>query len=107
MTAIFEKHGVRYFLDAGTLLGVVREQRLLPWDNDLDLATTEEFEEKILALRLPFALKGYRLRVKRYERATGPFKAGSIRLFKVATRKYLLFNGHRLMDSLHQASDWR
>ena len=27
---------VKYWLEGGTLLGIKRESRLLPWDNDLD-----------------------------------------------------------------------
>lgn len=98
VTGILEQNGIPYFLDAGTLLGIVREGRLLPWDNDLDLAITREFEEKLLSLKLKFALRGYRLRVKRFARDAGPFKAGEVRLVKVATRKFFLFNIHRLMD---------
>lgn len=100
VTTILEENGVEYFLDAGTLLGIVRENRLLPWDDDLDLAITEEFESKILSLKLCFALRGYRLRVKRYQRDVGPFKAGAVRILKVATRKFFLFNDLRLMDIL-------
>ena len=32
-----DRSEVKYCLDAGTLLGIVRENRLLPWDNDMDL----------------------------------------------------------------------
>lgn len=30
--------GITWFVDHGTLLGLVREQRLLPWDHDIDLS---------------------------------------------------------------------
>lgn len=29
---------VRYYVDAGTLLGIYRDNRLIPWDDDLDIA---------------------------------------------------------------------
>lgn len=29
---------VRYYVDAGTLLGIVRDEALIPWDDDLDIA---------------------------------------------------------------------
>src|SRR5690606_20464286 len=37
VTKTLETAGVTYWLDHGTLLGIVREQRLLPWDTDMDI----------------------------------------------------------------------
>lgn len=34
----FEREKIQYWLCHGTLLGIVRENRLLPWDNDIDIA---------------------------------------------------------------------
>ena len=35
---ICENCNINSSLEAGTLLGIFRENRLLPWDNDLDLS---------------------------------------------------------------------
>ena len=33
-----ETASIPYWLEGGTLLGIIRENRLLPWDNDMDIS---------------------------------------------------------------------
>ncbi len=95
---ILEKSNIPYVLEAGTLLGIVREDRLLPWDNDVDITITREHAKKLLSIRWKFWLKGYRTRVRVFEKDTGPVKKGTPRILKIQTRKFLLFRDVSMMD---------
>ncbi len=53
-TGLLEKNGIPYWLDDGTLLGIIRDGILLPWDNDIDIGVPGEYVEKVVALKRNF-----------------------------------------------------
>ena len=58
---IFEKNNIFYIIEGGTLLGAVRNEKLIPWDDDGDISVWKKDQEKIMSLVNEFAKHGYLL----------------------------------------------
>ena len=44
---ILEKNSIPYWLCNGTLLGVIRDSKLIPWDEDLDFGVSVDYSEQV------------------------------------------------------------
>lgn len=58
--AILDKHKITFWLDSGSLLGVVRDGKMIEWDDDIDIATlTHSISTKIETISKELYAKGY------------------------------------------------
>jgi len=51
---LFEKHGIKFWLDDDTLLGIIRQDGFLPWNHDMNLGIAGESVPRLSALRYNF-----------------------------------------------------
>ena len=78
---ILNEKGFKYWLEAGTLLGILRDGDLIPWDYDADLGIPAESADEIMKLRLDF-LPNYLIKRRRSQT---PWLPGDMRVIKVKT----------------------
>lgn len=83
ITSALQNHNIEYFLEGGTLLGIVRDGKLLDWDHDLDLSINQTELHKLVKLKLYFAIRGYKLSIRRSDKTNGPLDVGDIRVIKI------------------------
>jgi len=104
-TRILEKNGIPYWLESGTLLGIIRENRLLPWDNDLDISIRNENLERLLKILPKFFWHGLIVRIRYHKRDDPPFKKGEVRLVKIYASKYIFQKSPVVLDIFIQ-KEW-
>ena len=97
-TTVLERAGIPYWLEGGTLLGVVREQRLLPWDTDMDISLDKRHQWRLIRCLWRLALQGYRVTVKNYRQDVGPFRRRELRIVKIRNYVRFLKKGDAVLD---------
>jgi len=64
---VLDEIEVKFWLGFGTLLGVFREGRIMPWDEDADLIIFNEDRIKVFENRQKFADLGFKMGYMNYE----------------------------------------
>ena len=76
---ICRKHNIKYWLDSGALLGAVRHQGFIPWDDDIDVCMLEEDYEKFVKIAKKELSKSIFLQTKETDSAYNWFPYGKLR----------------------------
>ena len=61
VTNLFNKYNIDHWASGGTLLGIIRHQGLIPWDDDLDIAILNTIENKNKIKNIKSELTKYNL----------------------------------------------
>lgn len=90
VAAIMDRLGSDWHLEGGTLLGIVRDGDLLPWDTDMDVSIMAPDAPRLLAA-LQGELRWPRWRIApRWYPADGPgWRRGELRMLKITNRRLL------------------
>lgn len=90
-TALLDEKNIPYHLEGGTLLGITRDQDLLPWDYDVDISIPQSFVSQLLKLKLALLMRGYRMSVRKSKLSSGPIQKGDYSIIKIKpVRDYYL-----------------
>ena len=83
---VCRKYNLRYSLCAGTLIGAVRHQGFIPWDDDIDISMPRPDYEKLIRLNRKRKLWPEHIRFASLE--DGTLDAPFIKLFDVSSRRF-------------------
>lgn len=83
LTAFLDNRHIPYHLEGGTLLGIVRDKDLLPWDNDMDISIPEKYVDELKSLKYELLRKGLRLTIRVSKLNIGPFHEGDVYVFRI------------------------
>ena len=92
ISLLLEQHHIQYYLEGGTLLGILRENRLLPWDGDLDLSIMSNQLENIDSFLSSLKQHAYRTRCRFMEEDNLVFKKNGLNHNWNKEKKIFWFN---------------
>ncbi len=86
---ILKTSNLSYWIEGGTLLGAVRDKKLIPWDHDLDMGIINKSDKDIKAIIKKLKLKFY-VSVKPFE-GKSTWELGKYRVLKIYPKKWIFF----------------
>ncbi|QSX30201.1 LicD family protein [Shewanella cyperi] len=103
IAAELDAAGIVYHLEGGTLLGLVRDGHLLPWDKDLDISVAAVDIDRAYEALQGVTHAGWRLKRKCFK-DSGELALKGTRIIKVEDRSGgMLRSGHDYLDIIAKA----
>jgi phosphorylcholine metabolism protein LicD len=94
---IIENLSIDYWIEGGTLLGAAREQKLIPWDHDIDMGMINHSNDTIKKMIHSLKKKFY-VSVKTFNNMEGVWDLGEYRVIKVYPKKYFFLKDELCLD---------
>lgn len=88
IAVVFNSCCIEYWIEGGTLLGIRRENRLLPWDNDIDFSVKSTQLEKLIPFIAALKKTGYRVKIRRFTETNSYFKKNDLRMIKIREKRF-------------------
>lgn len=98
ITAMLDAAGIDYMLDAGTLLGIVRDGDLIPWDSDLDISIPSRGLPKLLEALRQGRMRHRWISRRFFSRGFACWQTGDYRAVKIRDRRWWFFKGPLVAD---------
>ncbi|RTZ96875.1 MAG: hypothetical protein DSY90_09370 [Deltaproteobacteria bacterium] len=96
-TEIMNRHDIDYFLDAGTLLGMIRDGDLIPWDHDIDMLLPLSEVDKFKSIVPALQDKNWRVKTDYPMHHDGPcWKKGAQCNFRMYNNRFYHFGRGRI-----------
>ena len=97
-TRILDDADIPYHLEGGTLLGMVRDGDILPWDYDLDISIMAPDVSRLKKQLWRFPLHGYYVSRRYAHKASPAWDKGALRIVKLRNRRVWFFKGDIRLD---------
>ena len=95
--SVMNKAGIDFWIEGGTLLGALRDNKLIPWDHDLDFGMKYESEAQMKRLIRKLRRHFY-VSVRSFPKTSKIWQLGNYRVLKIFPRKNLLFKEELCLD---------
>ena len=94
---LLDQHDISYHLEGGTLLGIVRDKKLIPWDHDLDISILASDADRILQV-LKHLPRRWRISKRFHDNDSHLWNRNQLRLIKIKSRRLYFLPGNDCLD---------